>query len=290
MRFIAVVLISAFVSLHALALEVSTGFLIGPRHDPRAFYFREQPGGVWQKSYAGRGFRRQAQGRLVGVTIGSSFASTESLARQGLFFARVKLQSSQFNAFEPDGSLRPDTKSKLKALLSDAAERGVAVELVLFDASQDENFVSPECFDRAVSLVTDWLIDNDLRHVFINPGGDWTAPGWDFDHHVPQHLPHFAQLIRDRFQARRTDYALPIAMHAGVKLAANSPVVQEADILVAEGEGMDIDPRTIERPILVLAPSAAACASAFERFSGCLLDSVQSNDLLDSLSPIVKAP
>lgn len=275
-------------SLNMPALEISTGFLIGPRHDARAFYFREQPGGVWQKSYAGREYRRQAQGRLLGITVHSFAAPPDRLRSNGLSFVRVMLQTAKTNAFTPNGKLKDVDKERLASFLNEASRRGAAVELVLFHPGQDENFETPEAIDEAVRHVTDWLIDSDQRHVILNPGGDWSAAGWDFDNYVPTHLAQFAQLIRDRFQARHTDYALPVALTAGIRLSESSALVQEADILVLTGEGLATDPRRIERPLLVLSSSASACAQSFERFSGCIVETGAGSDAASGLAEMVR--
>jgi hypothetical protein len=235
----------AVVSLCASGLEISTGFLIGPRHDPRALYFRQQPGSPWRKSQAGK--------------------STLALSVQ-----RVSLQTPESNAFLPDGSLRADAAAALDAALKDAANRSVAVELILFDPTQDQTFDSPESLEHAVEAVTDWLIDRDHRHVILNPGGDWSAPGWDFDRHVSRNASQFAQRIRDRFQARRTDYLLPVALSVSNRLAPNSPLVQEADVLILSGEAVSADLRAIERPLLVVAADGSACGAATQRFAGCV--------------------
>lgn len=239
----------ALTCLHLPGLEVSTGFLIGPRHDPRAFYFRQQPGSAWQKSQAGRESRGPALG-----------------------FRRVLLQSPDSNAFHPDGRLRADEFDRLQAMLAGAARESVAVELVLFHPDQDQSFDSPGSIDLAIVAVIDWLIDRNHRHVIVNPGGDWSAPGWDFDHYIPQHATQFAQVIRDRFQARKTDYLLPVAISLASRLTPGSPLVQEADVLVVSGEALSSDPRTVDRPMLVFASGGGACGPAAQRFSGCVAD------------------
>jgi hypothetical protein len=230
----------------ASALEVSTGFLIGPRHDPRSIYVRDQPGSAWRKCNAGR-------------------------ASNPLSFVRVFLQSEEANSFRSDGSLEPEAFAKLDRLLRERAAEAVAVELVLFHPAQDHNFDSPESLERAVDLATDWLIDRDHRHVMLNPGGDWTAAGWDFDSYVPQHATQFAQRIRDRFQARKTDYLLPVAVSLASRLTPSSSLVQEADVLIVSGEAAASDPKSIERPMLVLAEGNAGCGAASQRFAGCVV-------------------
>jgi hypothetical protein len=183
---------------------------------------------------------------------------------------RVTLQTAQSNAFLPDGSLKAGAAASLDKTLKSAADRSVVVELILFHPAQDENFDSPESLEHAVEAVTDWLIDRDHRHVILNPGGDWSAPGWDFDHHVPRNASQFAQRIRDRFQARRTDYLLPVAISVNSRLTPNSPLVQEADVLILSGEALNADLRAIERPLLVVSADGSSCGAASQRFAGCV--------------------
>ncbi|WP_321469981.1 hypothetical protein [uncultured Paludibaculum sp.] len=274
-------------------LEISTGFLIGPKYDPRAFYLRSSAAAVWQKACSAPEYRRQAQGRLLGVTMdempasGALPDSLDVLPSKGLRLVRLPLQAEHQNVFQPDGSIRDSEKDSLDRLLIAAAQQGIAVELVLFHTAQDHNFDSPESLLAAARYLTDWLIDRNHRHVILNPAADWSSPGWDFDSYVPNHLEQIADAIRDRFQARRTDFALPIAISARTRLTADSRLVLDADVIIAQGDALGLDPRRVERPVLVEGPDASACAALLERFSGCLLQGVPNAGTLRAVGPIM---
>lgn len=269
-------------------LEVSTGFLIGPRYDPRSFYVRSSSGLPWQKSCSSAEFRKQAQGRLLGVALELQRTAIAPLASHGLQLVRLPLQSPAGTLFAPDGSLHQAASETLDALLGSAAAEGVAVELVLFDPHYDQDFHSPDAMLAAAANLTDWLIERDHRNVLLDPAADWSAPGWDFGHFVPQNLPRFATVIRQRFLASHTDYALPIVITSSNRLAENSPLVEEADVIMAHGEALSLDPRRVDRPVLVRESTAQGCAAALERYAGCLVvDASNPGGLYRRLAPLV---
>ena len=69
-------LILPFLASALCAAEISTGFMLGPRYDPRAFYVREGssfgPGGNWQKTYSAPVYRHEAQGKLMNVRLANA--------------------------------------------------------------------------------------------------------------------------------------------------------------------------------------------------------------------------
>lgn len=65
--------------LVAGATEVSTGFLLGPSYDHRAFYLRSGPAQPWQKTYTGVEYRRQAQGKLMNIRLAQALFQDEWL-------------------------------------------------------------------------------------------------------------------------------------------------------------------------------------------------------------------
>lgn len=268
-------------------LEVSTGFMLGPRYDAHAFYSRTSITAAWQKTCSTAEFRKAVQGRLLGVTFGPALAAMEPLAVHGLRLVRVALQSPFASLFAPDGSLREPERERLQLLLDSAAGQGVAVELVFFDPAVDQDFDSPDAMLAAVRNLTDWLIDGNHRNVLLDPAADWSASGWDFDHFVPQNLERIATLIRERFQVKRTDFALPIVITASNRLAEDSRLVREADVIVAQGEALSLNPRRVERPVVVREKTAQGCAAALERFAGCLLDESAGSGIYRELAPLV---
>jgi hypothetical protein len=269
-------------------LEISTGFLIGPSYDARSFYVRASSGEAWRKTCSTPEFRKQAQGRMVGVQFNAGLPLPALLPSTGLQLIRVPLQTPQSSLFAPDGALRG--ADLLDAMLRTAAQRGVAVELVLFHPSQDQHFDSPEAILAAVRNLTDWLIDRGHRHVFLDPAADWSEPGWDFDHFVPQNLERIAALIRERFHAKHTDDALPVVLTTANLLAGGSKLAEEADIIVAHGEALAINPKLFERPVLASGKSAAECAAALERYAGCVVEAPAGEDVVRQLAPLVLRP
>lgn len=278
----------------AFAIEVTTGYLIGPRYDARAFYVRASGGAQWQKTYSGSEFRRQAQGKLLGVRLPGALLDDASLTRSiesldqlrdsGALMTGVDLQGDAptASAFAGDGSLQADWFGRLDRFLREADKRSIVVGVVLFHYRQDENFDSSEAILNAARLTTDWLIRGGHRNVILSVAENWSAAGWDHDGFVTEHLAQIVEAIRDQFQVRKTDYALPVAITSMVHLAEKSPLIDSADLVMVRDEGLTIDPRRIERPEIVMdlsratAPNGtdgdiAACSAAFERTSGWLL-------------------
>src|SRR5438876_1334869 len=51
------------------ATEITTGFLLGPKFDQKAFYIRYSPAEAWQKTYSGAEYRPQARGKLMNLRL-----------------------------------------------------------------------------------------------------------------------------------------------------------------------------------------------------------------------------
>ena len=65
----------------------------------------------------------------------------------------------------------------------------------------------------------------------------------------------------------------------------------DADVLVVEGDALRMNPRRLDRPMLVLESEATACAAALARFAGCLLAAPAEPDKLRALASLaLKSP
>lgn len=64
----AILLLALFTSLLG-ATEITTGFLLGPKYDQRAFYIRQRSGETWQKTYSSGEYRIQARGKLMNIRL-----------------------------------------------------------------------------------------------------------------------------------------------------------------------------------------------------------------------------
>jgi hypothetical protein len=63
------ILLLALIPFLLGATEISTGFLLGPKYDYRAFYIRSHPGEAWQKTYSSGEYRPQAKGKLMNLRL-----------------------------------------------------------------------------------------------------------------------------------------------------------------------------------------------------------------------------
>ena len=69
-------LLLPFLSTVLCAAEISTGAMLGPHYDQRAFYVRNgvfsNPFDGWQKTYSGPAYRPEAQGKLMNVRLANA--------------------------------------------------------------------------------------------------------------------------------------------------------------------------------------------------------------------------
>jgi len=249
----------------ALCGELSTGFLIGPRCDTRAFYYRPSSDVEWKKTYAGPAYRVAAQGKLLGVQWANALladdagATLDPLKSHGVLLVSIALQSAQLNAFRPDGSLLPESMERLERLLRELDRREMVAEIVLFQHAPEEHFESNEAIAAAARNVTEWLIDHNHRNAILS---------------VATRFTNLIDGIRDCFQRKHTDYALPVAVFLDFKLAESAPVVESADLLMLAGEAHGMALQKIARPAILLDRNAA-----FERASGWLFVDERAHDL-----------
>ena len=114
------------------AVEIATGKMLGPGYDPRSFYLREG-NGPWHKTYAGKGYRPEAAGKLMNLRIAQALFQDEYLTeahfdakahttrviealdtyrRNGILALNVSLQGGNMH-YEREGSIRRDLAAKL---------------------------------------------------------------------------------------------------------------------------------------------------------------------------------
>ena len=64
-----VIILLALLTSLLNATEITTGFLLGPKFDQKAFYIRYSPAEAWQKTYSGPEYRPQARGKLMNLRL-----------------------------------------------------------------------------------------------------------------------------------------------------------------------------------------------------------------------------
>lgn len=76
------VFLPLFLASTVSATEITTGFLLGPRYDPRSFYIRTAGSGAWSKTYSGSEYRREAQGKLMNLRLAQALYHDEWLTEK----------------------------------------------------------------------------------------------------------------------------------------------------------------------------------------------------------------
>ena len=64
------------------ATEITTGAILGPGYDARAFYIRYLPRGPWHLTYAGPEFRPEAQGKLMNLRLAQALFHDDWMTEQ----------------------------------------------------------------------------------------------------------------------------------------------------------------------------------------------------------------
>lgn len=267
------------------AIEIATGSMLGLRYDPRAFYFRTPDNQTWRKTYTGKGYRKEARGKIMNLRLAQALFHDEWLTerpfdparntsqviealdfykRHGVLAINVSLQggdpgySAEVNgiarqngakfgdkggllvsAYQPDGSLKPEWMARLERLLRAADEKGMFVCVMYFYQGQDEIFDSAEAIEAAARNVTDWLIDHKFRNVIIDVANEWDLQGdrWDQGAYIPENVSGLVERIRERFQAKRADFTLPIGASTSGRMLYPAPLATVCDLVLLHGNG-----------------------------------------------------
>lgn len=148
-------------------------------------------------------------------------------------------KGTHVSAFHSDGSLKPDWLRRLERLLAACDQRGMIVNLLYFYQGQDELFDSPEAIHAAARNVTDWLIDHKFRNVVIDVANEWDLPGdrWDMGKYIPENILQLIGDVRNRFQKRRADYALPISVSSDGRMNYPASFLSVVDVVLLHGNG-----------------------------------------------------
>ena len=319
------------------AVEIATGSMLGLRYDERAFYIRTPDNPTWRKTYTGKGYRREARGKLMNLRLAQALFHDEWLTekafdperntaqviealdfykRHGVLAINVSLQggnpgySAEANgiqrqngakygkeagllvsAFRPDGSLKSEWMNRLERLLRAADERGMVVGLMYFYQGQDEVLDTPEAIETAARNATDWLIEKKFRNVIIDVANEWDLQGdtWDNGEYIPQNIGGLVERIRERFQAKRADFTLPIGASTAGRMAYPASLAQVCDLVLLHGnhrtpaeKSERLQPfKNLEAPVLMneddngrettranLANELASCDMLFQHAAG----------------------
>lgn len=72
------------------------------------------------------------------------------------------------NGLEPDGTLKPKVKRRMKRLILEANRRGIVVCVEIFSHRHDEELEGDAAVEKAVKQVAAFLVEEKLRNVFVD--------------------------------------------------------------------------------------------------------------------------
>jgi hypothetical protein len=141
------------------------------------------------------------------------------------------------SAFLPDGSLKASWMKRLLPLQRALDERGMVLVLMYFYQGQDEVLSDSGAIRRAVTEVTDWLIENDCRNVIIEIANEHDIRGWDHAAYIHERMGELIELARGRFAERRAPFRLPIGSSTGGSMRVFDSTREHADLVIIHGNG-----------------------------------------------------
>lgn len=144
------------------------------------------------------------------------------------------------NAFEADGTLRPDYKARTARILERADQLGMVVILGIFYFGQDERLKDEAAVVRAVAQTIDWLFTRGDRHVLIEINNESNVR---YDHAIlkPDRVHELIARVRDRKMDGRR---FLVGTSYGGGRVPDESVVQVSDFILVHGNGVS-DPARI---------------------------------------------
>ena len=85
------------------------------------------------------------------------------------------------NGYTPDGRLRPEFAERLEWLIREADQRGMVVMVGLFSPRKDQEFESEAAVQRACEATAKFLVERNLRNVFVDLMHEYNHARIDMD-------------------------------------------------------------------------------------------------------------
>jgi len=151
-----------------------------------------------------------------------------------------KDQPWENTAFNPDGSLRPDSMVRLARILDRADELGMVVILGYFYFGQDERLKDEAAILHACDSATNWILDHGYRNVLVEITNEANVR---YDHEIFKEARHHELIDRIKVQTREGRRLLVSTSFGGGTVPWDS-VVKVADFALIHGNGQN-EPRKI---------------------------------------------
>jgi len=148
------------------------------------------------------------------------------------------------SGFGPSGSLRPAFLERLKQILDQADELGMAPILNPFYFGQDEHFESEAAIERALSNILGWLLDGGYRNVLIEMVNECDSPHYHWEILKRDRVDELIEMGK-RISRGGQRLLIGTSFKGGVVPAEN--IVRCADFLLLRANSRGADPGMIDR-------------------------------------------
>jgi hypothetical protein len=169
---------------------------------------------------------------LLAITMNLQGGSPEGYSKQ---------QPWSNSAIAADGSLRPAYMARLKRILDQADNLGMAVILGIFYFGQDERVKDEAAIVRAVDYTVDWIFDQGYRNVLIEVDNECDVAKYDHEILKPARVHELIDHVRSRTRDGRR---LQVGTSYGGGSIPRENVVRTSDFLLLHGNGVK-DPKRI---------------------------------------------
>ena len=149
------------------------------------------------------------------------------------------------NAFNPDGSLRPDYLRRLEPILARADELGMIAIVGYFYFGQDERLDDGAAVRRAVTDATQWLLAQGYRNVLVEIANECDNRQYQQPLIQAARIHELIDLVKSTSSKSRR---LPVSASFNGGTVPHANVVAAADFLLLHGNGV-ADPNGIARMV-----------------------------------------
>jgi len=146
------------------------------------------------------------------------------------------------SAITADGDLRPEYLARLASILDRADQLGMAVILGVFYFGQDKRISAEAAVRRAVTLVTEWVVDSGRRNVLLEINNECNVT---YGHKILQ-PDRVHELIMEAKGISRDGNRLLVSTSYGGGTIPGENVARAADFLLLHGNGVDDQGRISE--------------------------------------------
>jgi hypothetical protein len=152
-----------------------------------------------------------------------------------------KGQPWENNAFNPDGTIRPDYARRMDRVIRKADELGMVVILGIFYFGQDQRLKDEPAVKAAVNNTVNWLLDQGYRNVLVEVNNECDVKAYDHDILKPDRVHELIEAVKSQ---SRNGYRLLVGTSYGGGSVPKSNVVRSSDFILIHGNGVT-DPARI---------------------------------------------